>query len=101
MLKHTCGKGIPLLLAFLTSPSMACFALDEFESAEAAFKKGQELDPNDPTFNTWLRKCKAEMESEQTETPATSAPSTAPPAVPAPTPSNQPQTISNPTPRIR
>jgi len=43
---------------------MACFSLDEFETALSAFQKGQELEPENSTFKTWIRKCVAELESE-------------------------------------
>jgi len=41
---------------------MAAFALEEFESARTSFEKGQELDPGNIQFKTWIRKCIAEME---------------------------------------
>ncbi|KAL6072088.1 Cochaperone protein [Balamuthia mandrillaris] len=44
---------------------MACFALDEYETALAAFEKGQQLEPENASFKTWIRKCKAEIESEE------------------------------------
>jgi len=50
-------------LAYLRK-GMAQFALDEFESAKAAFVKGQELDASNATFKTWIRKCNAELEED-------------------------------------
>lgn len=46
---------------------MACFALDEFETAKNAFEKGYELDPSNPSFKIWIRKCNAELEIEEEE----------------------------------
>eukprot|EP01121_Diplochlamys_sp_Union-15-3_P021896 TRINITY_DN9115_c0_g1_i1.p1 TRINITY_DN9115_c0_g1~~TRINITY_DN9115_c0_g1_i1.p1 ORF type:complete len:392 (+),score=86.54 TRINITY_DN9115_c0_g1_i1:85-1260(+) len=43
---------------------MSAFALDEFESAKAAFVKGKSIDPGNTIFNTWIRKCNAEMEED-------------------------------------
>jgi len=76
----------------------AAFAMDEYESAKAAFEKGHSLDPNNAQFKTWIRKCEAEIESEGGAAPAAEtkkpkADSTAPngsashapaPAAPAP-----------------
>eukprot|EP01104_Vermistella_antarctica_P008970 TRINITY_DN2296_c3_g2_i1.p1 TRINITY_DN2296_c3_g2~~TRINITY_DN2296_c3_g2_i1.p1 ORF type:complete len:380 (+),score=131.00 TRINITY_DN2296_c3_g2_i1:38-1177(+) len=46
---------------------VACFELDEFESAQAAFKKGTALDPKNKLFATWLRKCAAELDDEEND----------------------------------
>jgi hypothetical protein len=43
---------------------MTCFAMEEYETAKAAFEKGQQLDHENATFKTWIRKCMAEMEIE-------------------------------------
>jgi suppressor of G2 allele of SKP1 len=43
---------------------IACFELEEFETALAAFEKGSALDTSDSSFKSWIRKCKAEIESE-------------------------------------
>jgi len=42
----------------------ALFHLDEFETAHKAFLKAQQLDPSNPTFKTWIRKCEAEIQTE-------------------------------------
>lgn len=41
---------------------IACFNLDEFEAAKAAFEAGQALEPSKATYKTWIRKCNAELE---------------------------------------
>jgi suppressor of G2 allele of SKP1 len=46
---------------------MACFALDEYEAAKAAFEKGYQLEPTNSNFKTWIRKCNAELEIEEEE----------------------------------
>ncbi|KAK9835531.1 hypothetical protein WJX74_002425 [Apatococcus lobatus] len=43
---------------------IACFNLDEFEAAKAAFEAGQALEPSKTTYKTWIRKCNAELEDE-------------------------------------
>lgn len=47
---------------------MACFSLDEFETAKAAFEKGiqvaEEKGTSTKTFQTWVRKCAAEIEDD-------------------------------------
>jgi len=40
---------------------LACFSLEEFETAKSAFEKGQALDPGDANFKLWIRKCEAEL----------------------------------------
>lgn len=50
--------------------SLACFELDEFESALAAFKEAQRLDTAgalDRKIKTCIRKCEAEMEGSSRE----------------------------------
>jgi len=42
---------------------IACFELEEYETALASFHKGASLDPSDSSFKTWIRKCQAEIES--------------------------------------
>jgi len=46
---------------------MSCFSLDEFETAKAAFEKGKALDPQDSSFQLWIRKCNAELEDTENE----------------------------------
>jgi len=51
---------------------MACFAMDEFETAKSAFETGYKLEPGSSQFKMWIRKCNAELalEEEQEETAA-------------------------------
>ncbi len=44
--------------------SIACFNLDEYEAAKAAFEAGQALELSKTTYKTWIRKCNAELEGE-------------------------------------
>jgi len=44
---------------------MACFAIDEFETALIAFGKGSALDSSNTQFKTWIRKCEAEIEADE------------------------------------
>jgi len=46
---------------------IACFYLDEFETALEAFHKSQELESSNSSLKTWIRKCKAEIQSERTQ----------------------------------
>jgi suppressor of G2 allele of SKP1 len=41
---------------------VALFHLDEFETALEAFQKGRELRPTLAAFDTWIRKCRAEID---------------------------------------
>jgi suppressor of G2 allele of SKP1 len=52
---------------------IASFELEEYETAKMAFEKGQQIDPENSAFKTWIRKCNAEMEAEggQSSTSAT------------------------------
>lgn len=77
--------------------------MDEYESAKAAFEKGQSLDPNNTQFKTWIRKCDAEIESEggapaadAKKPKAEAPPAAAPAAAPAPTPASASATTSVP-----
>ncbi|KAK9820252.1 hypothetical protein WJX72_008100 [[Myrmecia] bisecta] len=62
---------------------VACFHLDEFESAKSAFEAGLALEPSSTQLKTWIRKCVAELDDEMTDAhangsvPITPAPSTA------------------------
>lgn len=61
---------------------IACFALEEFETAKEAFEKAQELEPADST-KTWIRKCNAELDYEEMEiSPTVEKPKQEPPAQP-------------------
>lgn len=72
---------------------VACFDLDEFESAQAAFQAGLKLAEGEGAsiekFHTWLRKCTAELDEEfhlspaATNPPDQSAPATVPVALPS------------------
>mmetsp|Transcript_5272 Transcript_5272/g.11551 ORF Transcript_5272/g.11551 Transcript_5272/m.11551 type:complete len:392 (+) Transcript_5272:110-1285(+) len=44
---------------------VACFHLEEYETAKEAFEAGQQLDPSNAQYKTWLRKCQAELQDEQ------------------------------------
>ncbi len=61
--------------------SAACFSLDEFETAKAAFAKGRECAQAaglpDDQFRTWIRKCDAELSSEEVHLSAAAAPAPA------------------------
>ncbi|KIY94503.1 putative Protein SUGT1 like protein, partial [Monoraphidium neglectum] len=46
---------------------IALFHLDEFETALEAFEKGKELRPTLAAFDTWIRKCRAEIDGEVEE----------------------------------
>ena len=43
---------------------VACFEMEEFETALGAFQSGHELEPANKKFRTWSRKCQAELEGE-------------------------------------
>ena len=47
----------------------ACFSLQEYESAKAAFAKAVEFDPSSRELKRWKRKCDAELESATGATP--------------------------------
>lgn len=40
---------------------MACFSLEEFQTAKATFEEGLKLDPNNSQYKTWIRKCDVEL----------------------------------------
>lgn len=40
---------------------MACFSLEEFQTAKAAFEDGLKLDPSNSQYKTWIRKCDVEL----------------------------------------
>mmetsp|Transcript_2387 Transcript_2387/g.5677 ORF Transcript_2387/g.5677 Transcript_2387/m.5677 type:complete len:356 (-) Transcript_2387:136-1203(-) len=69
--------------AFLRK-GMACFHLEEFATAKAAFEAGQKLDSGNATYKTWLRKCAAELDTEDSQ-PTAAAPAAATNVAPAST----------------
>ncbi|KAL3689214.1 hypothetical protein R1sor_015523 [Riccia sorocarpa] len=42
----------------------ACFHLEEYSTAKAAFEAGCKVDPNNSKFQTWLSKCDAKLREE-------------------------------------
>jgi len=92
---------------------VACFELEEFETAKQAFEQGQKLEPSNTNFRTWLRKCSAELNEESMETEHSSSSSSssvsstpvaatpAPTPEPTPTPAPAPSQAPKPTPNIR
>ena len=40
---------------------MACFYLEEYQTARMAFEAGQSLDPKASGFKTWINKCDAKL----------------------------------------
>jgi len=55
---------------------IACFNLEEFETAKACFETGLGLDPGkkeQKDMQMWIRKCDAEMEEEMADAPAVAA----------------------------
>lgn len=82
---------------------VACFNIDEFETAKDAFEKGYAIEPANAQFKTWIRKCDAELEEEEEDSgppPAVPAARPAPAAVTVPPPS-QPVAPAAPKPRFR
>lgn len=43
---------------------IACFSLEEYQTAKAAFKAGSALDAGNSAFNTWIEKCDARLVEE-------------------------------------
>jgi len=57
---------------------IACFHLEEYQTAKTSFEAGAALDPKTSTFKTWISKCDAKIREENGEAVATSkAPSAA------------------------
>lgn len=52
---------------------MACFDLEEYQTARAAFATGQGLDPKSKQFPSWIEKCDAKIIEEGGTLPATPA----------------------------
>lgn len=73
----------------LLRKGIACFNMEEFATAKAAFEKGREVDAGNNQFKTWIRKCNAELEDEMVGDEAAAAeaaiapPTAAAAAVPA------------------
>ncbi|KAL6765659.1 SGS domain-containing protein [Haematococcus lacustris] len=66
---------------------IACFHLEEYESAKESFEAGAKLAPDAAQFKTWIRKCQAELDDEAdpaASTPVGARPSHSPASMPAP-----------------
>ncbi len=50
--------------------SVACFKLEEYETARESFAKAQELAPTNAALKTWIRKCDAEIQGAPPSAPA-------------------------------
>ena len=50
-----------LLAAALTHRRHACYALEEFESAQDAFEAASQLEPSKTIHKTWVNMCKVQM----------------------------------------
>jgi hypothetical protein len=46
--------------------SIACFSLEEYQTAKSAFVAGAALEPKNPSFKTWISKCDAELSGKVT-----------------------------------
>jgi hypothetical protein len=46
--------------------SIACFSLEEYQTAKSAFAAGAALEPKNPSFRTWISKCDAELSGKVT-----------------------------------
>ena len=42
---------------FVVLDSIACFHLDEYETAKVAFTAGSILEPSNATYKKWIEKC--------------------------------------------
>jgi suppressor of G2 allele of SKP1 len=51
--------------------SMALFSSKEFEKSKQDFKKGSDIEPENSTFKTWIRKCESELQSSVPQTQST------------------------------
>ena len=61
---HWAKLSIVLLSTHCFVCRVACFNLDEFESAKEAFETALALDPKASSYKTWIRKCDAELEGK-------------------------------------
>ena len=83
---------------------MACFSLEEFETAKRSFEKGLELDSSNAIWKTWIRKCDAELEqqpqkrevlsNQQSNQTQTSEPGQSPPSRSTPSSNEQNQQLT-------
>jgi len=81
----------------------SCFELDEFEAAKEAFQAGLALEPANSSFQTWIRKCDAELSGEDGQvaeasgeaTPAPSSLPTTPAAQAAPEQETKTSTVQS------
>uniref|UniRef100_A0A0C9S569 Protein SGT1 homolog n=1 Tax=Wollemia nobilis TaxID=56998 RepID=A0A0C9S569_9CONI len=65
---------------------VACFHLEEYQTAKAAFKAGFDLDGNSHPFNSWIQKCDERLVAEAAfDGQAVQSTSRSPNTVPAPT----------------
>ena len=42
---------------FVVLDSIACFHLDEYETAKVAFTAGSNLEPSNANYKKWIEKC--------------------------------------------
>ena len=77
---------------------VACFWLEEYETAKAAFLAGMALADNPGRYQIWIRKCDAELMEEEEEAAGSAAPPPqAPPAAaPPPAASAPPKAVPPP-----
>ncbi|GMH41221.1 hypothetical protein BSKO_09131 [Bryopsis sp. KO-2023] len=99
------GKAIeldPTLAKAYLRKGVACFHLDEFETARSYFTRGAALEPKKSIFKTWARKCDAEIADEMSdddeilEAEAETKPS--PPPVTTPPTASPPKEQEKPSP---
>jgi len=67
---------------------VACFWLEEYETAKAAFLTGMALADSPGHYDAWIRKCEAEMQEEDEEGKAHAAAAPLPAAAMAPAPAS-------------
>jgi len=85
---------------------IACFDMEEFETAKISFKNGLQIEPTNNSFKTWIRKCNSELEidddletensskkTKSDEVPSTITPQSSSPIHPT-QPPTQPSTSS-------
>ena len=49
---------------FFFLDSIACFHLEENETAKVAFTAGSNLEPSNPAYKSWIEKCDAAIASK-------------------------------------
>eukprot|EP00798_Chlamydomonas_sp_ICE-L_P001463 gene1463-32840_t len=70
----------PSLAKAYLRKGVACFNLEEYESAKEVFEAGQKVAPENNQFMTWIRKCQAEIDEElEASSPKRATTSTTPP----------------------